>query len=580
MLNMNMTEESNRFELDLEVEEAVSSNNNDTDNSLSLHLEEQPQEEEGANANARSIARPPPPTAPSHNHNCVPEPERQVQVPIAIATSLPSGTQPPKNKNCGCNSKIKKWIAGTVLVVVIVLGLGVAFGKSKTTRSLKNDPTSAPPTDAPTAKCNGEHLVEVMVMEEGNNGNATPEGIRRLIAGTDTEYLSIGCFRTQDSPDKRPLMAVTQQDKVDKCNSSCRTNYFGIIDSTCYCHSDPPQDRLSIGSCQLTENPCVEEDQKMEMYFKVNADDTCSQDTTSKVRNFLVEEDDVPFGFDIVTNQFRPSPFELYKSECGTNIYEVQTEISQGSKELSTSVSGIKEFAKQERTQLSQSISADASAGYDGLFFKAMAKVSGSADKEQTNMFRSSGAEFARGQVFNSVGVKRLAEVKIVDFDNKKSYVTLNSEFVEAIKSYQRSGYDRDVARKQIFNKYGMFILTRGIFGGFLQLRSTMTESSISKRFESSEESRRCFEASVSVKASGFGFSGSASTSGGECNEEAKNAMLNSQNAYAEQSSEQVVVGGKVDEGMFSLTMPSHSCSLASSSSHFHLKMNPKEAIS
>ena len=67
---------------------------------------------------------------------------------------------------------------------------------------------------------------------------------------------------------------------------------------------------------------------RMEMYFKVNADETCSQDTTSKVRNFLVEEDDVPFGFDIVTNQFRPSPFELYKSECGTNIYEVQTEVS------------------------------------------------------------------------------------------------------------------------------------------------------------------------------------------------------------------------------------------------------------
>ena len=53
------------------------------------------------------------------------------------------------------------------------------------------------------------------------------------------------------------------------------------------------------------------------------------------------------------------------------------------------------------------------------------------------------------------------------------------------------------------------------------------------------------------MKASGFGFSGSGSGSGGECNEQAKSEMQFSQNAYAEQSSEQVVVGGKA-EGMFS----------------------------
>ncbi len=258
MLNMNISEESNRFELDLEVEEAVSSNNNDTDNSLNLHLEEQQQEEEGANANARSIARPPPPTPPSHNHDCVPEPEKQVQVPTPIATSLRPGTQPPKTKNSGRNNKSY----ALLVVFVIVLGVIIGTSTSTTTRSLKNDPTSAPPADAPTVKCNGEHLDEVMVVEEGNDDNAAPEGIRRLIAGTDTEYLSIGCFRTQDSPDKRPLMDVTPQEKVDECNSSCRTNYFGIVDSMCYCHSDPPQYRLSIGSCQFTENPCVEDDQK------------------------------------------------------------------------------------------------------------------------------------------------------------------------------------------------------------------------------------------------------------------------------------------------------------------------------
>ena len=211
----------------------------------------------------------------------------------------------------------------------------------------------------------------------------------------------------------------------------------------------------------------------MEVYFKKNLDSTCNQETTSKVRNFLVEEDDAPFGFDIVTNQFRLLPFE-HKDECGTNIYEVQTEvsysgrrlhlirnqihcgsylpiylntqISQGSDQLSTTVSEIKEFAKDGRSNLSRSISASASASYDGLFTKASVKVSGSADIEQTNMFWSSGAKFAGGRVFTSVGVKRLAEVKIVDFDNKESFVTLNYQFGVLMRSYQQSGYDRAVA--------------------------------------------------------------------------------------------------------------------------------------
>ena len=314
----------------------------------------------------------------------------------------------------------------------------------------------------------------------------------------------------------------------------------------------------------------------MEVYFKTNIDSTCNQETTSKVRNFLVEEDDAPFGFDIVADQFRPSPFELYKDECGTNIYEVQTEvsysgrrlhlirnhihcgsylpiylntqISQGSDQLSTTVSEIKEFAKDGRSNLSRSISASASASYDGLFTKASVKVSGSADVEQTSMFRSSGTEFAGGRVFTSVGVKRLAEVKIADFDNKESFVTLNSQFGVLVRSYQRSGYDRAVAQ-QIFQKYGMFVMTRGIFGGFMQLRSTISESSVSRLLGLAEDSRQCYEASVSGTASYGGFSGSFSASAGQCTKEAKSKMQSNQNAYKTKSSEQTVVGRKLSEG-------------------------------
>lgn len=181
----------------------------------------------------------------------VPEAERQV--PLATATALapvPSPaeteeTQLPKPKP-GCN---KKWlwlvlgVGGAIVLVVVAAVLGVTLS----TASGKSNPTSA---------CNGDQLVEVTEV----NRDSSPEGLRRLIA--DTEYLSIGCFRTQESPDKRALVAITHNNKAEECNSYCKTDYFGIADSTCYCHPDSPQDRLSIGSCQFTENPCVEDDQK------------------------------------------------------------------------------------------------------------------------------------------------------------------------------------------------------------------------------------------------------------------------------------------------------------------------------
>ncbi len=136
------------------------------------------------------------------------------------ASDNENGTQPP---NSSCNYLNKKWIVGTILVAVVTV-LGATIGVSTSTTSSNPDIPTAPPTNAPTAKCNGEHLVEE-VMKKDDNDNAAPEGIRRLIANTDTEYLSIGCFRTQDSPDKRPLMAITQEGKADECHSSCRTSY-------------------------------------------------------------------------------------------------------------------------------------------------------------------------------------------------------------------------------------------------------------------------------------------------------------------------------------------------------------------
>ena len=178
---------------------------------------------------------------------------------------------------------------------------------------------------------------------------------------------NIGCFRVQPSPDNRTITAATWDARVQACDAACSTHYFAIATHeyysynnnnnhnqyrdrdefdnaeqtvVCYCHVERPKERLSIGPChriQVVYDLCDDENdkdndpqhhQEMEVFFDPRWKPECNQDTSKTVRNFLVEEDDVPFGFDIALSEFRPSPFELYKDECGTNVYEVQTEVS------------------------------------------------------------------------------------------------------------------------------------------------------------------------------------------------------------------------------------------------------------
>lgn len=181
---------------------------------------------------------------------------------------------------------------------------------------------------------------------------------------------------------------------------------------------------------------------------------------------------------------------------------------------------------------------------------KASAKASASLDKEQTNMFKSSGANSLGSRVFTSVGVKRLAEVKLPDFENKKYFVTFSPQFGSGLRKYKSSGFQKDVA-KDIFKTYGMFVMERGIFGGFMQLQTTVKSEEFKQFFSSEEESRRCFEAAVSGKASAFGFKGSFSVEGGGCSTQAANAMRDLESTYSRETSAQSVVGGKIQNGEF-----------------------------
>ena len=181
--------------------------------------------------------------------------------------------------------------------------------------------------------------------------------------------LDAGCFEREVSDDAHPLANKMPHRRAKECSTKCRTRFFGVSDR-CYCLVEVPEHRLTIGNCDsLDKNFNVSPDQRMQLYFNTVFNDECSVETTETVRNFLVEEDDAPFGFDIVTNTFRASPSTLYKDECETNIYEVQTAVSEGSNSIQTTVAAVTSFAESRLRERLKSLSASVSAEYETLFF-------------------------------------------------------------------------------------------------------------------------------------------------------------------------------------------------------------------
>lgn len=239
---------------------------------------------------------------------------------------------------------------------------------------------------------------------------------------------------------------------------------------------------------------------------------------------------------------------------------------SENSNSLSTRVENVEEFSQERRSHLSSSVSASASAGYKSLFVKASVKVSASMDKEQNSIFASSGASSEGSKVFTSTGVKRLAEIKLVDFDNRRHFVTFNEQFAHLLRTYRDSGFSKAKAN-EIIAKYGQLVVSRGIFGGYLQLRSTISSKDVKSLFTSEEDSRRCYEAAVSGQASGFGFKGSFSVGANGCTETAAKNMRASQSAFATETSSQSVVGGKVENG--ELVVKPELSTLLTSRSHY-----------
>lgn len=328
-------------------------------------------------------------------------------------------------------------------------------------------------------------------------------------------------------------------------------------------------DRLAIGACSSADDG-VADDQRMEVYFATALTTECPHDYPRAVRDGLVFENSAQFGFDIVENDFRDDIFEFYADECGTNIYEVQSEHSEDTGTLETTVSGVQEFATSLRQERSNSWSASVSAEYDSLLASASAKVSASADQEQKQLLETTGANSYDSQVFTSLGVRRIAEVELPSFEHRFKFISFNKEFGNLLIAYRNEGYSKERGY-EIISRYGQFVLTRyvpnascflfcllsddensllynlfsGLYGGYLQFQSTIEGSEVSSSLNSEEALRQCYEASVKVDAEYYGFSGSASGTVSGCEDEELTNFEAARNTYQTETSQEEIVGAQ-----------------------------------
>jgi hypothetical protein len=111
------------------------------------------------------------------------------------------------------------------------------------------------------------------------------------------------------------------------------------------------------------------------------------------------------------------------------------------------------------------------------------------------------------------------------------------------------------VDAKAILETYGQYIVATGVYGGYIELRSTITGGAYSSLEEGSEIfARECYEWSISAEASGFGFSGSASASQDKCEGNSESVPQTSRSSFQEDTQERTTVGGYVDGDEFIVT--------------------------
>jgi hypothetical protein len=121
------------------------------------------------------------------------------------------------------------------------------------------------------------------------------------------------------------------------------------------------------------------------------------------------------------------------------------------------------------------------------------------------------------------------------------------------LRNYANTGF-QEADAKAILETYGQYIVATGVYGGYIELRSTITGGAYLSMEGKESSARQCYEWSVSAEASGFGFSGSAGASQDKCEGNSESVFQTSRGSFQEDTQEQTTVGGSVDGDEFIVT--------------------------
>ncbi len=198
-------------------------------------------------------------------------------------------------------------------------------------------------------------------------------------------------------------------------------------------------------------------------------------------------------------------------------------------------------FAESRRKELARKVEASVKSSSPWYGIEAI----GYSDSSRTEIFTSSGGSTEGSKVFIAQGVKRVVEVTLPNFEDRSNFVTFRQPFIDLLKEYKIGGYTEDKAR-DIYAKYGMFVLERVLYGGFQQTRVTMSQDDYNSLNSSESQAATCYGRAVKAEGKIMGFEFGTEYARDECDDAKRNNMISIMKNTSNEFEEITVDGGKI----------------------------------